>query len=150
MLAFCEQLYSQMSHLNAFFPSWTAAICSVKAYLVVKFFSQISHLNGFFFSWTAAMCLTKLQFLTKFSHFNSFFPSCMHEMCEFKLLLWMNWELQISHLKDLFFTVSILSNYFFFNGLSPLITNHKMNILLWFKCKKGYTCCLLFNIVFNK
>ena len=48
-----------MSHLKAFFPSWTDAVCQFNWDFWAKLTTQILHWNGFFPSWTDAICFFK-------------------------------------------------------------------------------------------
>ena len=51
-----ENLYSHISHLNGFFPSWTEATCLFRFVLREKLYSHLSHLNGFVPPWTEPTC----------------------------------------------------------------------------------------------
>ena len=92
----------QLSHLKAFFPSWTEATCLFTLTSSVNLVSQSSHLNGFFPSWIDEMCASKRCLLAKllpqWTQLNGFFPSWTHLMCPCKLVFSGNSASQISHL----------------------------------------------------
>ena len=75
----CENLCSQTSHLNDFFPSWTDATCRFKSLLFEKLFWQTIHLKGLYPPWTEATGWLKSSLIEKLCsqtlHLNDFFSS---------------------------------------------------------------------------